>query len=164
MKFSKLTAIIILVVVVSLATPFILMEFTDLRGLGLSVAVTVIILTVTGAALVAYSSSNKMKAEYDGVSLRVSGPMLNITVPFADITSVDLRNDIKFGVRTWGYAGVRYAGGRFANKEFGDYKMATDMKNKSNIVIHHTRGILVFNLGSAEDTLLTYNTIKSRAR
>jgi hypothetical protein len=140
------------------------MEFTDIRGSTLSLVTVAAALAVSVIALGMYSSSTKMKAESDGIALTVTGPMLDITVPFANMTSVDLRDDIKFGIRTCGYAGIRYAGGRFANKEFGDYRMATDMKNKSNIVIHHTGGVLVFNLVSTDDTLLMYNAIRSRTK
>ena len=94
----------------------------------------------------------------------VSGPMMDITVPFNEITSMDLRDEMNYGVRTWGYGGIRYAGGTFHNKEFGSYKISVDNKVKKFIVIRHAKGILVFNVDTPEATMMMYEGIRKRAR
>jgi len=111
-------------------------------------------------------STRKVVVDFSIDGFTVKGPMLEITVPFNEITAMELRGEkeIKFGVRTWGYGGIRYAGGTFSNKEFGTYKLAVCTKPKKFIVVRHAKGILVFNMETVETTLMMYESVRKRAR
>ncbi|MDR3282706.1 MAG: PH domain-containing protein [Candidatus Methanoplasma sp.] len=153
----------ILVAMVIMSVLIVALAFTDV-DLICVYALTAAVLALLVVVIVLIISGRKIAFEPDEGGFRVSGPLIRVTVPYASVSSVELRNSISIGVRTWGYGGVRYAGGNFANKEFGTYKLAVDARNKNFIVVAHSGKTLVFNLGTEDETLMAYNAVKSRLK
>jgi hypothetical protein len=125
---------------------------------------TAVVLVLLAAALIFIASCRRIALDCDETGFTVSGPMVRVTVPYGSVSSAEIRNNISIGIRVAGYGGVRYAGGNFANKEFGAYKLAVDSKNKNYIIISHSGKTLVFNLGTEDETYMAYNTIASRSK
>ncbi|MDR2846606.1 MAG: hypothetical protein LBV63_04925 [Candidatus Methanoplasma sp.] len=97
--------------------------------------------------------------------MRIRGPMLDKVVNYSDIVSVDLRNDVKYGAKSMGYMGSKYIGGSFDNEEFRHYFVSANYEVKSCIVVRYSKKtVLVFNMETEDETLLTYNALKSRAK
>ncbi|MDR2846604.1 MAG: hypothetical protein LBV63_04915 [Candidatus Methanoplasma sp.] len=120
----------------------------------------------TGAAV--YVVITLMKNRETGVTFDESGvciisAMMNITVPYSDISSVDLRSGVEYGIRTFGYSDGTVYSGSFSNTEFGQYKLSVNNKIQSSVVVRHIKGILVFNCTNEDSTVLAYNRVKGRS-
>jgi hypothetical protein len=100
---------------------------------------------------------------FDESGVCIIGAMMNITVPYSDISTVDLRSELEYGIRTFGYSDGTVYSGSFSNKEFGQYKLSVNNKIKSSVVVRHIKGILVFNCTNEGDTVLAYNRVKDRS-
>jgi hypothetical protein len=167
MKGNTVTKVSLIVILAVTAIIIILPFFVSLDDHSYEIIVYIfmaILLVAVAAILIVSLSARKVKVDFDEKGLTVKGPMLDVTVSFLNILSADLRNDVNIGIRAFGYGGIRFAGGRFANEEFGNYMLAIDRKVQTAIVIHHTEGILVFNMSTEDETLMTYNIIRSRAK
>ncbi|MDR1404787.1 MAG: DUF3784 domain-containing protein [Candidatus Methanoplasma sp.] len=117
---------------------------------GISVAVVAAILI----AVFLFIGSGSVNASMDDERLHVDAPMVNSYVYYEDVRSVDLRENIDLGMRVGGFGGSKILSGNFNNGEFGDYTLACNKDVKTYIVVEHGQGkILVFNLGSAGETV-----------
>lgn len=96
--------------------------------------------------------------------LRVTGPLLDVRIPFEKINDVKLRSDVDYGVRLAGYAGPNIVGGNFTNKEFGRYKVGAYLSTPKLIVISHGGSTVAFNLDSLAGTEQLYENLMSRVR
>ncbi len=85
-----------------------------------------------------------------------------ITVPFENITGLELRESDIPGERIWGYGSLRLLLGHFENEEFGDYTRYTYYKPESCIVIHLDEDILVLSGEDAAATRAIYEAIQNR--
>jgi hypothetical protein len=130
---------------------------------------SIVILIVTGAllGLCAITSafafgSQQVTAELGATELQVNAPFVNEHIQYSSITSVELRNDVNYGTRTWGYAGGTVLSGSFRNSEFGDYTLAVFRSPPQCIVVHHAGAVLVFNLDSSAGTAQFFADLQSR--
>jgi hypothetical protein len=122
---------------------------------------------VLAAVLVVYlaMSVRKTAVWFNEDHMKIRGPMLDKVVNYSDIVSVDLRNDVKYGAKSVGYMGTNYIGGSFENEEFRHYYVSANYEVKSCILVRcSNKIILVFNMETEDETILAYNTLKSRAK
>ena len=124
---------------------------------------------ITGALVIACAisslvvlGSGSVSANIDDKGLEVSAPFVDEKISYQDIDSVELRNDVDYGSRRAGYAGKNLLSGNFRNDEFGNYKLAIHRSTSECIVVHHSSGILLFNLDSSDDTERFYDDLSSR--
>ena len=102
-----------------------------------------LVLSITGAKVQAYLNDDR---------LRVTGGMLDVSVPYTKMDRVELRADVDYGGRVAGYAGSDIIGGFFGNKEFGTYRVGVHLSTPICIVVSYGKRILVFNLDSSMST------------
>ncbi len=124
---------------------------------------------ITGALVVACAigalivlGSESVSADLDDEGLDVSAPFVDERISYQDIDGVELERDIDYGSRRSGYAGNELLSGNFRNDEFGNYKLAVYKSTDECIAVHHSGGILVFNLDSSDKTERYYNDLLSR--
>lgn len=124
---------------------------------------------ITGALVVACAisslvvlGSGSVSASLDDKGLEVSAAFVDEKISYQDIDSVELRNDVDYGSRRAGLADKNLLSGNFRNEEFGNYKLAVHRSTDECIVVHHSDGILVFNLDSSDDTERFYDDLSSR--
>ena len=127
-------------------------------------AFTAAIVVCTIIMTIGLLKTRKTVAELGDKELRVRGMMVNASIRYDDIKSIETRDEMFIGVKTIGVDLGRYVGGSFTNKEFGLYKISLQCNIKKMIVIRHLEGTLVFNQDSVEATLMTYEIVKKRAK
>jgi len=156
-NFSKLSWAL---VAVTLGLTALVMIFSILEHFMLILILTGVILIITFILLlVTVGTKADAKLEYDGMIVR--GPMLHVKIPYGDISSVEMREEMDFGWRIGGYAGVSRLGGKFRNKEFGNYDISVNIYVKKYIIVRRRNGkTLVFNHKTAEETVLFYEKLK----
>jgi len=121
---------------------------------GISIVATVG--AVIGIILLVVSGS--VNASMDDDRLHVKAPMMNRTIDYADIVSVEFRESFEKGIRTNGFGGSNISSGNFRNTEFGNYDLAANRGMNAYIVIEPREGkMLVFNLESVEKTVEFYD-------
>ncbi len=123
-----------------------------------AVSVIAIVALVLGVTLMAGHTD----ASLDDDSLTVKAFMVNKDIAYSDITLVELRDDVDYGSRVAGYGGAEYRSGKFMNDEFGKYTLAIKRSTSESIVVHHTGGVLVFNLESNGATETFHADLLSR--
>ncbi len=123
-----------------------------------SVAIIAIVALVLGVTFLAGHTD----ASLDDDSLTVKAFMVNEDIAYTDITLVELREDVGYGSRVAGYGGATYLSGKFMNDEFGKYTLAVKKSTSECIVVHHTGGVLVFNLENNGDTETFHADLLSR--
>jgi hypothetical protein len=122
------------------------------------------VLGVTAIIIVAVfilAGSGSVSASLEVDSLHVSAPLVNEQVSYEDVTAIELRNGFDEGHRVGGFGGTVVSSGHFQNDEFGRYILARYNSVETCIVVHHTNGVLVFNLDSTERTTQLYNEMRS---
>lgn len=131
------------------------------KGARLFAAIAVVLIAVAAVVLIAFGAGH-VSASLDDEKLHVDAVMVDENIRYSDITLVELRDDVNYGSRTMGYGGLDYLSGTFKNDEFGKYTLAVHSNNDKCIVVHHSGGVLVFNLGSDEETLSFCTDLNAR--
>ena len=108
---------------------------------------------------------NGTEAVFDGASLTLKAPFVDLRIDLSDIQGLELRREFSPGLRTYGFGGFRRGYGDFSNKEFGSYTYAGDKTIPAFILVkHHGNRILVFNYADEARTTALYNSLKSGTR
>lgn len=126
------------------------------------VAVTGVMVVVCGAVMLFALDSESVSAELNAGELRIEAPFVDESVPYQNIGEVEIRSGVDYGSRQSGYAGGNMLSGNYKNDEFGIYKLAIHRSTGECIVVHHSGGILVFNLDSSEETEQIYSDLLPR--
>lgn len=104
------------------------------------------------------------------VKYRFSDTALNVdvsyygsaSIPYADISGVELRRENVDGVRQWGLGSFRLLAGSFHNAEFGVYTRLTYYNPQSTIVVRTSEGkIFVLSDKTPQDTQMLYEKIQT---
>lgn len=112
-----------------------------------------LVFSITGA---------KVQAYLDDDGLRVTGGMLDVSVPYTKMDRVELRADVDYGNRVMGYAGSEIIGGFYGNKEFGTYRVGAHLSTPPCIVVSYGKRTLVFNFDSSLRTDRFYHDLMQR--
>lgn len=91
-------------------------------------------------------------AELLDEGLKVDAPMVSELIPYEDIESIELREDLETGRRVAGFAGDNIRSGNYRNEEFGRYTLASYNAVPMYIVVYHSGEVLAFNLETVEST------------
>jgi hypothetical protein len=126
-----------------------------LAALGVTAIILVSVFLLIGSGSVSASLEN------DG--LQVSAPFVDERIAYGDVTSVELRHGFDDGRRVGGFGGSEVSSGNFMNDEFGRYTLARYNDVESCIVVHHSGGVLAFNLDTDDGTARMYEDLLSRA-
>ena len=123
------------------------------------ITVVVLVLVVGGWLLM-----GGVKLELGEQLLTVSGTMSgSLSVPYDNITALDLRDSMDFGSRSLGVSSLRTQCGTYRNKEFDRYRLYAYGNAQAYIVVHYTgdpdSSVLVFNRKDAGDTRAVYEQL-----
>lgn len=125
----------------------------------ISAAVTVAILVFVAVMLF----SGKVETTFGDDSFTVRGSYYGgQTVSYADIDSVELRQDDVPGSRVFGVGSYRLLLGTFRNEEFGTYTRYTYYKPESCIVVRMGEKVLVLSGKDKAETQDIYSQLLSR--
>ena len=158
----SLIAIVVLSVVMCLI-PFI-GDFDGDQIITIVIVLTVAVSICVVVMIYGLLKTRKTVVELGVSEFKVHGLMVDISIPYNDVKSIELRNEISMGLRTFGADLGRYVGGTFNNKEFGSYKISLQCNIKKLIVVRHLQGTLVFNQNSEEATMMVYESIRKRSK
>jgi len=158
----SLIAVVILTVIMCIV-PFV-GNFDEGQIVTIVIILTVAVMVFVVVMIFGLLKTRKTIVELRVADFRVRGMMVDILIPYNDVKSIELRNEIAWGLRTFGADFGRYVGGTFNNKEFGSYKISLQCNIKKLIVVRHLQGTLVFNQDSEEATIMMYESIKKRSK
>ncbi|MDI9379146.1 MAG: hypothetical protein QM390_05515, partial [Candidatus Thermoplasmatota archaeon] len=88
--------------------------------------------------------------------------MVNETIAYSEISSVEIIDDFQAGHRVMGFGGFSIQSGEFSNDMFGDYTLARYADVGKVVAVHHSGGVLVFNQNSDAATSAAYDQLISR--
>lgn len=128
-------------------------------------AVAAVVLISVAAIIVIIAASMTMghvDAWMNEDSLEVDATMMHEEIPYEDIDSIELRDDVSYGVRVGGLGNANYLTGNFKNDEFGKYRLAVHTSTDVCIVVHTAEKVVVFNLGSDEETKEFHDRLQQR--
>ena len=115
--------------------------------------VVAICIAVVVAIVLIMMVSGHVNVDLDDESVSIDATMMHEDIPYSDISHIELRDDLDYGVRVGGFGGSDISSGNFRNDEFGSYRLAVHNEVHSFIVVHRTDGsVVVFNLNSREST------------
>lgn len=100
-------------------------------------------------------------AELLDEGLKVDAPMVSELIPYEDIESIELREDLETGRRVAGFAGDNIRSGNYRNEEFGRYTLASYNAVPMYIVVYHSGEVLAFNLETVESTQEVYDQLRA---
>ncbi|AIZ56377.1 hypothetical protein Mpt1_c04850 [Candidatus Methanoplasma termitum] len=146
--------------IIVLAIVILMIAVLGYENIGMYILLTAAVLVLTFLLLAIVLKDRKTASElgYDGLTVR--GAMLSVKIPYSDITSVEIRDEINFGLRVGGYAGMKRLGGKFRNSEFGVYDLSAIVSVKKYIVVRsNNRRVLVFNLETEAETVSFYERL-----
>lgn len=123
---------------------------------GLAIMITILI------AVFFFLGSRSVSVSLEDDIVQVSAPFVDEIISFEDVTSVELRDDIDNGRRVGGFGGTKVSSGNFENDEFGRYTLARYDDVDRCVVVHHSGGVLVFNLDTPESTMSMYDEILTK--
>jgi hypothetical protein len=155
-------AVIMILIAISLIGAYLDIFGENSTVIMLVTAMAVLVISIVWLVSVVFNS--KPTAVLTATGVDIKGPTIEMSVAFNDVKSIEIRDSMKYGVRTFGYAAINTYGGSFRNVEFGAYRMSVNNKIKKFIVIYHKDGILVFNFDSPEATQAMHDSIKKRSK
>ena len=119
-----------------------------------AIVIAVVALTMTGGHV-------DVSMDEDG--LEVDATMMHEDIQYSDISHIELRDYLDYGVRVGGFGGSDISSGNFRNDEFGSYRLAVHNEVHSFIVVHRTDGsVVVFNLENEESTESFFEELSDR--
>ena len=119
-----------------------------------AIVIAVVALTMTGGHV-------DVSMDEDG--LEVDATMMHEDIQYSDISHIELRDYLDYGVRVGGFGGSDISSGNFRNDEFGSYRLAVYNDVHSFIVVHRTDGsVVVFNLENEESTESFFEELSDR--
>ena len=122
--------------------------------MAVAIVIAVVALTMTGGHV-------DVSMDEDG--LEVDATMMHEDIQYSDISHIELRDYLDYGVRVGGFGGSDISSGNFRNDEFGSYRLAVYNDVHSFIVVHRTDGsVVVFNLENEESTESFFEELSDR--
>jgi hypothetical protein len=112
-------------------------------------------------ALVSLMIFSNVTVKMSETEIDIRCGMDHYTVLVEDITSVQTINSLAVGVRVMGADLITKYSGTFKNDAYGSYKLFIYKNSGSCIEITTTKGVVVLNQKTAEDTLSLYENIKA---
>jgi hypothetical protein len=119
---------------------------------------TIALLSVT--VLLTFSGS--VNVSVGETHLSVESFMVDETIAYSEISSVEIIDDFRVGHRVMGFGGFSIQSGEFSNDMFGDYTLARYTDVGKVVAVHHSGGVLVFNQNSDAATSAAYDQLISR--
>lgn len=117
------------------------------------VAFIIVAVAIVIAVVALTMAGGHVDVSMDEDGLEVDATMMHEDIQYSDISHIELRNDLDYGVRVGGFGGSDISSGNFRNDEFGSYRLAVHNGVHSFIIVHRTDGsVVVFNLGNEEST------------
>ena len=122
----------------------------------------ILIAVLIGSAVLMFTGN--IKTEFNNESFTVKANYWSdLSVKYDVVESVELREDIDFGLRTYGLGSARLLAGSFKNDLFDDYTLYAYTRAKTCVVINTSKfGILVIAGKDDAETLEIYNKISER--
>lgn len=122
--------------------------------MAVAIVIAVVALTMAGGHV-------DVSMDEDG--LEVDATMMHEDIQYSDISHIELRDYLDYGVRVGGFGGSDISSGNFRNDEFGSYRLAVHNDVHSFIVVHRTDGsVVVFNLENEESTESFFEELSDR--
>lgn len=127
------------------------------------VAFIIMAVAIVIAVVALAMAGGHVDVSMDEDGLEVDATMMHEDIQYCDISHIELRNDLDYGVRVGGFGGSDISSGNFRNDEFGGYRLAVHNDVHSFIVVHRTDGsVVVFNLENEESTESFFEELSDR--
>ena len=120
-----------------------------------------VIIVLAVAVLLFINRTGDIKVSFGDTNMRVHCQFRkDLSIPYEDIVSSELREGMEFGSRENAFASRRLLMGYFKSEEFGEYILYTYAQKDSQIVMHMKNGTVIA-LGGEDkaQTVELYNTL-----
>lgn len=107
-------------------------------------------------------TAGSVEAELTDDRLEIRATMMKENVYYEDIVSVELRDDVSYGIRVGGLGNSKVLTGNFENDEFDRYRLAVYRSTDMCVVIHKTSGTVVFNLADDDRTRAVFEELQNK--
>lgn len=127
----------------------------------LKISAIAIPLILIGVLVLMFTGS--IEYEFAENTLKINATYHNdIAVNYAEIDSIEFREDFDFGIRNWGFYSAKLSLGNFQNEEFGNYTLYAYTASDSAVVIKSDEHILVITGKNTAETKTLYDSLKAR--
>ena len=127
----------------------------------LKISAIAIPLILIGVLVLMFTGS--IEYEFTENTLKINATYHNdIAVNYAEIDSIEFREDLDFGMRNWGFNSAKLSLGNFQNEEFGNYTLYAYTASDSAVVIKSGEHILVITGKNTAETKTLYDSLKAR--
>ena len=124
-------------------------------------ASVIVVIVLVFAAFMLFEGGFKVR--FDETSFQVQATFWSdMTIDYADVSSVTWRDDDKPGSRANGYGSLKLLMGTFDNEEFGRYERYSYVGCKSAVVLQTTDGTLVLGGQNEAETRKLYDELIAR--
>lgn len=120
-----------------------------------------VIIVLAVAVLLFINRTGDIKVSFGDTNMRVHCQFRkDLSIPYEDIVSSELREGMEFGSRENAFASRRLLMGYFKSEEFGEYILYTYAQKDAQIVMHMKNGTVIA-LGGEDkaQTVELYNTL-----
>ena len=127
------------------------------------VAFIIVAVAIVIAVVALTMAGGHVDVSMDEDGLEVDATMMHEDIQYSDISHIELRDYLDYGVRVGGFGGSDISSGNFRNDEFGSYRLAVHNDVHSFIIVHRTDGsVVVFNLENEESTESFFEELSDR--
>ena len=123
-----------------------------------NISIVIVVLILIGCAILMFMGDLKYTVDESGFD--VDATFYNdLRVNFDEIDTIEYREDVEVGMRTFGYGSARLLMGNFKNDEFGAYTRYSYVASKSGIVIRSGERVLVISAEDVDKTEALYENL-----
>lgn len=134
---------------------------TKAEKIALRISAVVVPLILIGVCALMFTGNIQYEFTEDSLRINPTYGKLSV-VGYEFVDSVELRDDLDFGVRNYGFGSAKLSIGNFKNDEFGSYTLYAYTACDSAVVIKSGDQVLVITGQDAAQTHALYNTLKEK--
>ncbi len=128
-----------------------------------AVLITTVLILVLLAFVAVLMFTGNIRMQYGETAFTVQASYYDdLKIPYADIDNIQYRDNVKVGMRTFGFSSARLNMGAFQNDEFGDYTRYSYTGNTGAVILEADGDILALSGKTAQETKEIFNAISAK--
>ena len=132
------------------------------RNTRIAIGAFVSVIAIVAVIVIIVMSIGSVNVILTDTDMEIDATMMNKTIPYSEIDSVEIVTDLDYGYRVAGTSNSKVLTGSFENDDFGRYYLAVYKDVSESIVVHTAEKVYVVNLVDSESTVNLYNELLTR--
>ena len=129
------------------------------RNTRIAIGAFVSVIAIVAVIVIIVMSIGSVNVILTDTDMEIDATMMNKTIPYSEIDSVEIVTDLDYGYRVAGTSNSKVLTGSFENDVFGRYYLAVYKDVSESIVVHTAEKVYVVNLVDSESTVNLYNEL-----